>query len=404
VSKTILSLGDYGATGLADSVRPQLHTWHQRGAEIWQLVHGYNGWCGGVNRNDYPWAERILPIFGQNAQEMRFGASLLHEAVKLSQADFVVTGLDIWMTAYLSMPEHPMFGLSNDAIDILRHERRRFKHVAYIPIDGAVGGRHLPDGMADVVRGYDVPVTYSRFGQQILKNEGIDVPFIPIAHDPQHFHPGSKNEARKKLNLPVDKFIIAMVGTNQYRKQWGVFFDAASRLAKAHSDVLIIPWTTWNAKILGGAEIGPLIARSGVGEQVVNPGAAVGSLPDVDMGNFYRAIDLLCLVTIGEGAGLPPIRARACGTPALVSDNTSNTEFAADPRELIPCNGKMYDPIGSNLERYLTDPDALYERMEEFYASKDLRLEVGNKGAVAMQQYEVKNVMKLWDELLGDMT
>ena len=231
---TVLALGDYGHTGLAESVAPQLHTWHERGHEIWQLVSGYDGWVCDVSREAYPWAERILPIFGSDPIAAGYGRTTLARAVVRSQADVLLTGLDIWMTAYLSDPANARFGLDNAAIGVLGHATRRFKHVAYIPIDGAVGNTRLPEGLAEVVRGYDVPVTYSRYGQQILKNEGLDVPFIPIAHDPRYIHPGSREEARKALNVPQDKFVVAMIATNQYRKHWGVFIEAASARATAH--------------------------------------------------------------------------------------------------------------------------------------------------------------------------
>lgn len=400
--RRILALSDYGTTGISESLRPILKHWFDQGHIISQLALGYNGWGAGVDRTMYPWYERLLPVYGTGSNADRFGQKLLHKAVAAQNADIVITAFDAWMIAYLAQPEHPKNGLTPDVIEALAHETRKFTHISYFPLDGAVNNKYLPGGMEEVICGFDSPVTYSRYAQQIIENDvNIKIPFIPIAHDPKHYHPGNKIEARKKIGLPEDDFIVAMVATNQYRKAWGEFFDAVLPFAKRHPNVSIIPWTAWNEKIAGGAEIADFVWRSGVRGQILDPSTMIGTLNDEGMGDFYRSLDVLVLTTIGEGAGLPPIRARACGVPALVTDNTSNTEFAADPFELIPTSGSYYDPFGSNLERYTTDVLELTVRLERLYEEAYLRKRLGKAGAKAMRQYEVDNVMPMWDELLA---
>lgn len=399
---TVLCLSDFGNTGINESLRAPLHHWHNQGHEIWQLALGYDGWLPNVKQEEYPWRERLLRVQMQDPQGRdRFGQSCISSVVEMAKPDVVITSYDVWMIAYLGLPEKdPIVAADPRRLAALGRDTRSFNHIAYFPMDGLVDGRHLPRDFDETISAFDIPVTYSRFAQAaVLRDTGIDIPFIPICHDGNIYKPGNRKLARKNLGLPEDKFIIGMVGTNQYRKLWGEFIKAAAVMARRHEDVLVLPWTTWNMQIAGGADIQDFIYREGIINQVINPDKRVGAMTDLGMAELYRAMDVCVLTTVGEGCGLPPLRARACGTPALVSDNTSNTEFAADPFELIPSYPTSFDN-GSNLQRYSTDLDILVERLEALYQDSAKRDRIGAAGAKAMLQYEQSQTLPLWDRIL----
>lgn len=401
--KTILAISDFGTSGIAESMRHPLTHWHNKGHEIWHLALGYHGWpILDDQRKMYPWADRMMPILATNNDD-KFGQKQILRAITSCNPHYVITAFDAWMISYLSNPE------TNTTLDeatrkLLSHDERTFQHIAYFPMDAAVDSMFLPSGMEEMVAGFDIPVTYSRFSKKVLERDtGIQVPFIPIAHDPKIFYPGDRIEARAKIGFEAfkGKFIVAMIGTNQYRKAWKEFFDAVGPFARAHrDDVLVMPFTTWNQKIMGGAEIHDLIWRNDIAEQIIDPREFVGKMTEESMGHLYRALDVVVLTTAGEGAGLPPLRARACGTPALVSNNTSNTEFCADDFERIPCIGTYADPFGSNLERHITDTAELTLRLEKLYTDRDFQKELGLKGVAEMKKYEINNVTPSWDALL----
>ncbi len=52
--------------------------------------------------------------------------------------------------------------------------------------------------------------------------------------------------------------------------------------------------------------------------------------PDGTMAAFYRALDLFVMPTRGEGLGLPPLEAVACGTPSLVTRASGPCEYIDD--------------------------------------------------------------------------
>jgi len=362
---------------------------------------GYNGWAPTIDREMYPWADRILPISSDGSLGSRFGQQQIGDVLEYSKADVVISALDIWMIEYLSRPEKYAGSIPQKAFDLLDRNKRKFTHIAYFPLDGAVEGKYLPQNLVEAVGGIDVPITYSRFAQKVLRDDyNLDVPFIPIAHDPEVYCPADRAAAREEMGLPADKFIVGMIGTNQYRKLYGDFFTATIPFAKAHEDVAVLPWTSWATLIAGGTQVDDLVWRSGIEKQVINPGNLLHTLSDKGMSKVYQSMDVLVLCTVGEGAGLPPIRARACGIPALVSDNTSNTEFASCEFELIPNRDKFFDPFGGNFERYLTNTDVLYERLEKLYADAEMRETFRTVGPASTKEYEIGTVLPQWDSLL----
>lgn len=399
----IMGLSDYGSTGISESLNHQLRHWHDQGHEVWRMVLGFNGWTAFADPEVYPYRERLLRIVGDDNPATRFGQGCLPQAVERIKPDIVISSFDVWMVRYLMQPHLDPVVKQMGHYDAIALDKRTFKHILYFPLDGLVENTYLPRGLDEMILGADVPVTYSRFAQRgVLRDTGVHIPFIPIAHDPDVYCPGSKVASRVKLNLPTDKFIVGMVGTNQYRKLWGEFFEAAARLARKYDDVVLIPWTTWNIQICGGFDIEDLVFRNGVDRQTINPKEHIGQFNDSQMADLYRAMDVCVLTTVGEGAGLPPIRARACGTPALVSDNTSNTEFAADPFELIPSTLSHLDN-GSNIARFKTDTDVLFERLETLYKNRTMLRDLGAKCAAAMEPYSTPVVLPQWDSLLESL-
>ena len=72
-----------------------------------------------------------------------------------------------------------------------------------------------------------------------------------------------------------------------------------------------------------------------------------GRIADADMPGLYAAARLLVYPSLYEGFGFPPIEAIACGTPALVADNSSLVEVVPEARNRFP----THDP--KNLARLL---------------------------------------------------
>jgi glycosyltransferase involved in cell wall biosynthesis len=139
---------------------------------------------------------------------------------------------------------------------------------------------------------------------------------VPIGFNEKAYFPHQiDREGFWGLFLPqaVGKHVIGTAGVLSKRK--GVdLLTRAFELAALPDTVLVLKTrdTRW---------IGPIPENAYVLDV---------SWPDEAMADFYRALDLFVFPTRGEGFGLPPLEAAACGTPALVTRATGPADYVDD--------------------------------------------------------------------------
>lgn len=128
--------------------------------------------------------------------------------------------------------------------------------------------------------------------------------------DADLFHPGAepRSSIRARLGLESDRAIFLFVGR----------FSPKKGLARIRAAAAALPQVRW--VLIGWGNEDP--RTWGLGNVT-----APGRLPQEGLPDWYRAADLLVLPSVGEGFPLVVQEAMACGTPALVSDETA----AADP-------------------------------------------------------------------------
>lgn len=105
----------------------------------------------------------------------------------------------------------------------------------------------------------------------------------------------------------------------------------------------------------------------------------LGHVSDDELAWLYREADLFVFLSLDEGFGLPPIEARACGTPVLASDipvlretmgadatYVDPTDVAAMARALDDCLSVSARPASppSSSYRWSTTVDAIREAVE----------------------------------------
>lgn len=175
-----------------------------------------------------------------------------------------------------------------------------------------------------------VPIAMSRFGEQALREAGMDPLYVPHGIDLNIFRPGDKAEARARVGLPEDAFVVAMVAANVgkdgARKAFYEQILAFGELRKRHSDAVLALHTDVTSPY--GVDIRHLLSDFPEGSYVFTDQYAYKiGVPAETVADIYRAADVLTNTSWGEGFGIPIVEAQACGTPVIVNDTTAMPEL-----------------------------------------------------------------------------
>lgn len=238
-----------------------------------------------------------------------------------------------------------------------------------------------------------VPIAMSRFGEQMLRDAGLDPLYVPHAVDTEALSPRPKQEAREEMGLP-DTFIVGMVAANKGNPSRKCFVEAflafKAHLAK-HPDSLLYMHTEASGRFQG-VNLPAALNDCGVPQEKVvwcdQYRASHFPFPPEHMANVYSSLDVLLAPSAGEGFGIPVIEAQACGTPVIVSD------FSAQP-ELVGAGwtvsgSRTYTPIGSwQFRPDVADIADALEQARESRGSEEFAVKARDKALL----YDIDAVM-----------
>jgi glycosyltransferase involved in cell wall biosynthesis len=155
------------------------------------------------------------------------------------------------------------------------------------------------------------------------------------AVDHDTFRPGDRDAARAKLvQYGVTRpFVLFVSSLWRYKNCDGLLRAWRSIRHEMSDRQLVVVGAERDEQY--AAELRALIKELGIGGDVV----MVGSVPNADTVEFYRAADLLVYPSFNETFGLPILEAMACACPVVTSDVSSMPEIAggaailADPHD-----------------------------------------------------------------------
>lgn len=133
---------------------------------------------------------------------------------------------------------------------------------------------------------------------------GVETIVLPNAVDERVFRHIDKLEARRKLGLRTDDFIVIFVGAFSERKGIKRVIEAVRTLP----DVKLI--------LVGNGDV----------PESTNEIVFAGSLPHEDIPMYFNAADVFVLPTLAEGCCNAVVEAIACGTPVISSDKPFNRD------------------------------------------------------------------------------
>jgi glycosyltransferase involved in cell wall biosynthesis len=299
-------------------------------------------------------------------QTAPFGEQRIREIVEREQPDIVFTINDMWII--------------NEQYNQIRdlHKAGRFKFVGYAPMDSYAWTGCL----ADTANEWDAVISYTEFGAYEFMRGGITKPVTVIPHGvtPGQFYPVDKAEARQRLGLKQDSYIVFNGNRNQFRKRIDITIKAFADFAVDRPEAMLylhmgLKDQGWDimevfAREMTRAGIDPNGRIIMTSNQANPPNVSVEMLNDI-----YNACDVGVNTCKGEGWGLVNFEHAACRVAQIVPDHTSCREIFEGYGQLIRCD---HVDVDTNYSREMPCPSAehLTELLDYLYENPDIEKEV----------------------------
>ena len=347
----LLWCGDIAAkTGFArvtENVLPYL-------SKKFNIVVLAHNWWG----DPTPWQKKYKMYPSSNRfQTAPFGEDRIREIVQIEKPDLVFTINDMWII-------NEQYRRIQDF-----HKDKKFKFVGYAPMDsyGWIGC------LADTANDWDGVISYTQFGAYEFIQGGITKPIAVVPHGvtPGQFFPIDKAEARKKLNIKEDIFVVFNGNRNQFRKRIDITIAAFAKFARDKPNAQLY---LHMGKKDQGWDIMHLFDRE-MKRNKLDPNNRIILTADVDgppsvelemLNTIYNAADVGVNTCKGEGWGLVSFEQAACKVAQVVPGHTSCKEIFEGYGQLIRCDHIDTD---TNFGREMPCPstDHLAEILDDLY-------------------------------------
>lgn len=342
--------------------------------------------CYGINYqgdpHEYPF--KIYPAAAHNPQD-RFGIGRIQKIVEVERPDFFICLNDIWIVNQVWERIH------------LLKDTFKFKFIAYFPTDS----EWYPLPMLRFVEHWDFPITFTPEQAQRLMAHGVKpkkLGVIPHGLDQGKFFEIDQAEARKRLGIPLDKFIVFNGNRNQPRKLIDQTIKAFAEFAKDKDDVVL--YLNMGEKDLGWAVTE--LFETEMRRRGADPTAKLcmtpninymSAPPDEQLNLIYNAVDIGINTANGEGWGLVPFEHALCKKAQIVPAHTSCKDIWKDKGLLIDVAAWVTDK-DLGVERGVVNYLHAAELIQKLYEDKVFR------DKVAEDCFEVtQNPSYRWDKV-----
>jgi glycosyltransferase involved in cell wall biosynthesis len=193
----------------------------------------------------------------------------------------------------------------------------------------------------------------------------VRAPIVVAPHGVDHarFHPteespGADRALLVESGVPMDRPLVAFVGTLEPRKGVATLVAAFDRVAGSDPEAVLVlcGQPGW-----GLEETEDALARAQHGDRIVR----VGYLPDAAVPALLRQATVVAYPAAEEGFGLPALEALACGAPLITSEGTAMAEMAQGAADLVPPGdvAMLADALAIALERGKESSEAIRRRV-----------------------------------------
>jgi glycosyltransferase involved in cell wall biosynthesis len=276
------------------------------------------------------------------------------------------------------------------ALGPYRERRPEARVVVYCPVDWPEQAPAVPLSLAPV----DLLIAYTRDGLRTIERAfdavGMPAPstaIIPHGVDCQAFAPlvpgdraASRAEARRRLGIALDDFVVLNANRNQRRKRVALTMRAFGAFARDRPAARL--YLHMGMRDLGCDVLG-LAAELGIADRLVTTTRSDGHphVPDSQLNLIYNACDVGLNTAAAEGFGLVALEHAAAGAAQVVPDHGAPAELwvgaamLASPEGVADALARLHDDprllgeVGARSHARATSPefawDAIAARWEE---------------------------------------
>ena len=294
-------------------------------------------------------------------QQAPFAEDRIRELVEREQPDIVFSLNDPWIVS-------EQYRRIQDL-----HQQKKFKFCGYLTMDSY----NWTDGIDHHINDWDALIAFTEFGAYEFVRSGITKPIAVIPHglDTKDFYPLDKKEARKRLNLKDDIFIVFNGNRNQFRKRLDITIAAFAKFAVDKPDAQLylhmgLKDQGWDLMSLFAREM----HKNGLdanGRIILTANTPNPPNVEVDMLNaIYNSADVGVNTTKGGGWELVNFEQAACRVAQVVPNHTSTKEIFEGYGHLIRCD---HIDVDTNMNREMPCPstDHLVEILNDLYQNRD---------------------------------
>lgn len=262
-----------------------------------------------------------------------YGNDVIGAHTKDFGANIVVSLIDVWVMQNTARSVQPALWLP------------------WFPIDHDP----VPQKVLDSLAGAYLPLTYSKWGQKLLKRAGIHNHYIPHGIETSVYRvlPDDDRLAEFKRGMTgiENAHLSLMVAANKgfpdrkwfqgQLRAWAAFAkDKPHARLYIHSEIL---------PVYGGVDFVPLIRACGIEPgRVIFPDRYLNLLgfPPEYMTVLYNAADVYLGASMSEGFGIPLIEAQAAGTPVITTNFSAMPELVRRGVAIEPLD-RFWTPMNS---------------------------------------------------------
>ena len=285
---------------------------------------------------------------------------------------------------------------------------KTFKYVLYFPVDA-----DLDLEWVQAVAQADAPVTYTRYGQEKVKEHGYDVPYIYHGVNTEVFYPLTEAERtvfrKHYMKAGPEDFIVTNVNRNQPRKDLPRTLLAFLKIKERIPTARLYLHT--RANDFFGNNLQKFIERHiprDIQSSIAMPEPEVMNklgVPHEIMRRIYGCSDVVISTSRGEGWGLSTTEAMACKIPVVMPRHTSLVEIVGNKQErglLVDSNDVDVNVRDNERIRPIVDIMHLTHQVYQVYTHPELARRTAEVAYTWVHEHcNWDKITAQWEEILG---